>query len=305
MKIEEVLQIKEQMMGDYSVQAVSARSLHEALESARDYGTWVKAKIKSLKMVLGKDYVDAIATIHREGEDGSKAPLRVIDHIIPIDTAKTIAMMTATPAGDAVRAYFLACEKKVQQTTQIALASNDSIIQQLESRVSNNMRILNMAFANVHDGIRVANILEVKTKLEQETGTTIELPAQIQQFIVESKNVEFDPTTDTAFASKVAIGRNYITVSQIAKDFHPLTSTDINGMLVNMGYLKRTGLSTYSVTNAGREFASTRTLQSGPNKGVENVTGWNLDDIRFWEPFNEMLIAQRDLKKKQLANKRR
>lgn len=175
----------------------------------------------------------------------------------------------------------------------------------LDYEINRRLRLINLVLGDVSNGVKVATAIESQEYVAQQTGITLNLPKYILQYQVESEQLTFDPNSDTAFAAKVAIGRNYTTVSEIAKDFHPLNSTDINNMLVNVGYLKRTGYSTYSVTNAGREFASTRTLQSGPNKGKENVTGWNLDDIRFWEPFKEMLVAQRDLKKKQLAMKKR
>lgn len=175
----------------------------------------------------------------------------------------------------------------------------------LDYEINRRLRLINLVLGDVSNGVKVATAIESQEYVAQQTGIKLNLPKYILQYQVESEQLTFDPNSDTAFAAKVAIGRNYTTVSEIAKDFHPLNSTDINNMLVNVGYLKRTGYSTYSVTNAGREFASTRTLQSGPNKGQENVTGWNLDDIRFWEPFKEMLIAQRDLKKKQLAMKKR
>ena len=174
----------------------------------------------------------------------------------------------------------------------------------LEYEISRRLRLINTVFGEVSNGVKVATALESQKVVAQRTGIELALPEYITQYQVEAKQLTFNENADAVFASKIAIGRNYITVSQISKDFYPLTSTDINAMLVNLGYLRKTGYSTYSVTNKGREFASTRTLLSGPNKGSENVTGWNLDDLRFWAPIEELLIAQRDIKKKQLAIKK-
>jgi hypothetical protein len=167
------------------------------------------------------------------------------------------------------------------------------------------LKTINMIFGEVSSGVKIATAIETQVSTAQKTGVTIKLPAYVEQMQIDTQKVTFDEKTDTAFASKVAIGRNFITVSQIANDFLPLISTDINKLLVIMGYLVRTGRCTYSVTKSGREFASTRTLQSGRNKGSENVIGWNLDDIRFWGTFKEMLIIQRDLKNRKWEMKRK
>lgn len=300
MKIEEVLQIKEQMMGDYSVQAVDGQSLHEALEIKSRFRDWMPSKLIESGAVLGKDYT-------REMRENDRGPNSLV-FTLTLATAKDVAMLSRGVAAQKVRDYFKACEKAVQTATQSVIEAdkygtnpNKRLMQELTLR----MDVLKLVVGDdIPDGVRIAVACQSQNIVAQETGVTVDLPKFITDRIVDTQAVTFDSAVDTAFASKVAIGRNYITVSQIAKDFHPLTSTDINTMLVNMGYLKRTGYSTYSVTNKGREFASTRTLQSGPNKGNENVTGWNLDDVRFWGSFKEMLIAQRDLKKKQLASKR-
>lgn len=119
MNIEQVLQIKEQMLGDYSVQAVSGRALHKALESGKDYMPWIRSKIKSLKMDYDVHYTEARTQIQiGDSAQVGAHPLIVTDHIIPIDFAKVIAMMSKTDAGDRVREYFLACEKTVQTQVQ-------------------------------------------------------------------------------------------------------------------------------------------------------------------------------------------
>ena len=57
MRIEEVLQIKEQMLGDYSVQAVDGRALHEALGIKGRFRDWIPQKLVEACAILGKDYI--------------------------------------------------------------------------------------------------------------------------------------------------------------------------------------------------------------------------------------------------------
>lgn len=135
-------------------------------------------------------------------------------------------------------------------------------------------------------------ILEDGTKLEQETGINVLSSGVIAQQI---GNIvpDLDPTLP-AHAARIATGHKFVSASQIAKDFRPLSSSSINSTLVSLGYATHHHNAIYTPTEAGRPFAATRVLASGRHAGTENVIGWNLDDVRFWNPVREALIKKRD-----------
>lgn len=135
-------------------------------------------------------------------------------------------------------------------------------------------------------------ILEDGTKLEQETGINVLSSGVIAQQI---GNIVPDlDRTLPAHAARVATGHKFVSASQIAKDFRPLSSSSVNNTLVSMRYAVHHHNAIYTPTDLGRPFAATRILASGRHAGIENVIGWNLDDVRFWGPVRDTLIQKRD-----------
>lgn len=135
-------------------------------------------------------------------------------------------------------------------------------------------------------------ILEDGTKLEQETGINV-----LSSGIVAQQIGNIVPDLDRtlpAHAARIATGHKFVSASQIAKDFRPLSSSSVNNTLVSLGYATHHHNAIYTPTEAGRSFAATRVLASGRHAGTENVIGWNLDDIRFWGPVRDALIQKRD-----------
>lgn len=122
-------------------------------------------------------------------------------------------------------------------------------------------------------------MLEEGTKLEQETGLKI-LNAALLQTQIGIPTFDLDQTLP-AHAAKVAIGSNFTNVSQWAKSYTNLTSTDINKVLRERGYSIKINLSQYIPTEKGKEFSNTATSSSGKSIGKPIIKGWNLEDKRF------------------------
>lgn len=293
MNIEEVLQIKEQMLGDYSVQAVDGRALHEALGVKREFNKWIKERLLDAGAALGTDY-----TFAKNGE----AQTARIDYTLTLSTAKDIAMLTRGDCAKSVRDYFKACEKTVQTQVQQLIASNE----ELDIEINRQLNRIKMIVGEVSNGVKIATALECQEKYAQRTGISIDLPEYIKKYIVDSENIEFDPEADTAFASRVAIGSNSTNVSQWAKQYKHINSTRINDVLVKRGYARRLNKSQITPTEIGREFCHTAIAASGFNVGKELIKGWKLDDKRFTDDVFPILNDLEDyLHQQWIINKKK
>lgn len=94
------------------VQAVSARSLHEFLESKERFSKWF-AKIIEYDFTEGEDYTP-YQTVH--AQNGQE----ITDYIMTLDMAKEAAMVSRLPKGKQARQYFIECER------QLMIANTDS-----------------------------------------------------------------------------------------------------------------------------------------------------------------------------------
>lgn len=90
-------------------QLVSARELHEFLESKQDFTTWVKSRISKYGFVEDEDF-----TLHKfmEGKTWKH------DYIITVDMAKQLSMVENNEKGNQARRYFIQCEKKLREVVQ-------------------------------------------------------------------------------------------------------------------------------------------------------------------------------------------
>lgn len=100
------LTIQTKQIGASTVNSVNARELWEALESKREFATWVKARLE--RAVENMDYVVFDESVKNLSGGRPKK-----EYIITMDYAKLIAMQENNKKGDEVRLYFLNCEKKL------------------------------------------------------------------------------------------------------------------------------------------------------------------------------------------------
>lgn len=87
-------------------QLISARELHDFLESKQDFTTWMKNRIDNYGFIEDEDF-----TLHKfiEGKVWKH------DYVISIDMAKELSMVERNDKGKEARKYFIECEKKLKK----------------------------------------------------------------------------------------------------------------------------------------------------------------------------------------------
>lgn len=98
------IKLIEHKLSGYLVSTVSARDLHTALESKKDFSDWIKARIKKYDFIEGEDFV---ILLHHLGEKSRPK----IEYFLSLDMAKELGMIENTAKGREVRKYFIKCEK--------------------------------------------------------------------------------------------------------------------------------------------------------------------------------------------------
>ena len=88
-------------------QVVSARELHEFLDSKQDFSTWIKARIKKYDFIENVDFTTFHNFVEREG---SNLKSKTTEYAITIEMAKELAMVENTEKGRMARRYFIQCE---------------------------------------------------------------------------------------------------------------------------------------------------------------------------------------------------
>lgn len=88
---------------------VSARELHEFLESKQDFTTWIKSRIEKYEFENGIDFT------HHKFMEG-----RVWKHeyVLTVEMAKELSMLENNEKGRQARKYFIACEKKLKDVQE-------------------------------------------------------------------------------------------------------------------------------------------------------------------------------------------
>lgn len=88
-------------------QAVSARELHEFLDSGERFSRWFDRQLQ-YGFVEGQDYLGCAFT-------HSLANKEIQDYFISVDMAKEISMIQRSDKGKQARQYFIECERKSSQ----------------------------------------------------------------------------------------------------------------------------------------------------------------------------------------------
>ena len=97
-------------------QAVSARELHNFLESKKQFADWIKDRIKKYGLVENQDY----NSFSLNSEKGRPQ----IEYALTLDCAKELAMVEGNAKGKQARQYFIACEKKLKQVSQFTVPNS-------------------------------------------------------------------------------------------------------------------------------------------------------------------------------------
>ena len=143
-------------------QLVSARELHEFLESKRHFTDWMKTYISENNDYGFIENVD-FTRIHAGVNPTNGIP--IIDYAVTINMAKELSMLSKTEKGKQARKYFIKCEEKLKEELQNKeLTEADRIVKLLnvipESERGKYMLELVDRF------YPIGNNIEVKTKYE-------------------------------------------------------------------------------------------------------------------------------------------
>ena len=110
----ELIHIQPQTINGNTVETVSARELHEFLESKQDFSTWIKNRVEQYDFVENQDYI----LLHKKMEQVSGAKY-LIEYYITLDMAKELAMVENNEKGKQARQYFIECEKQLKSNQQV------------------------------------------------------------------------------------------------------------------------------------------------------------------------------------------
>lgn len=91
-------------------QVVSARELHEFLESKQEFANWIKNRIDKYGFVENQDF--EVFDNFINNPNGGR-PLK--EYALTLDTAKELAMVEGNEKGRQARRYFIECEKKLRE----------------------------------------------------------------------------------------------------------------------------------------------------------------------------------------------
>ncbi|MGL5681704.1 MAG: phage antirepressor KilAC domain-containing protein [Marinifilaceae bacterium] len=107
-------------------QAVSARDLHQFLESKQDFSTWMKNRIDKYGFVENIDY----CSLHKIVERETGATTRR-EYALTIDTAKQLAMVEGNDKGKQARRYFIDQDnayRKMRTANQVPGSFRDALL---------------------------------------------------------------------------------------------------------------------------------------------------------------------------------
>ncbi|WP_375675242.1 antA/AntB antirepressor family protein [Bartonella sp. CL100XZDX] len=114
-----LIEIREQVIDQETVQTVNARDLHTFLEIKARFNDWIKNRIKECKFQENINFI----TLTKNLVSGGK----VKEYHITLDVAKHLSMIERNDKGHEARQYFIKCERLLKQvaTPQIAASQVD------------------------------------------------------------------------------------------------------------------------------------------------------------------------------------
>jgi anti-repressor protein len=96
--------------------SVNARDLHDFLENGDHFSTWIKERIQQFGFIEGTDFQSYSAPAEKPtGGRPSK------EYALSLDMAKELSMVERNENGRRARQYFIACENKLKEQSQINL----------------------------------------------------------------------------------------------------------------------------------------------------------------------------------------
>lgn len=126
-------------IGGETVAVVDAADLHAALGVSTRYRVWLERRRREYGLVEGRDLEQVSrkeaatdagrgfgTNLRRKppsprGENGRPA----VDHVLSLHTATELAMVERTPVGQAIRAYFIRCARRLAEVSPDAARQED------------------------------------------------------------------------------------------------------------------------------------------------------------------------------------
>ena len=183
-KMNDLIKIEKNKIGDENINSVNARELWEFLESKQEFANWIKNRLLKTRYVEGTDFCSFDKFIKREKGSSVRK-----EYIISIDMAKNFAMQEQNNKGDEIRQYFIEIEKKYMQEIKPKFVIPDTYLKALKECV----RL---------EELRIDNEKEIKV---------LEHNNQIK----EKKLIKQQPKVE--FAENVSNADTLLTISQFAK----------------------------------------------------------------------------------------
>ncbi|WP_273724412.1 antA/AntB antirepressor family protein [Bartonella sp. AU18XJBT] len=117
-----LIEIKEQVIDQETVQTVNARDLHVFLGITSKFADWIKNRIKECKFRENIDFI----TLSKNLENGGK----VKEYHITLDMAKHLSMIERNDKGHEARQYFIKCEWLLKQvvTPQVDYSKPEALL---------------------------------------------------------------------------------------------------------------------------------------------------------------------------------
>jgi anti-repressor protein len=112
--MEELIKITEQD----GKRAVSARELHEFLESKQQFADWIKNRIEQYGFIENEDFI-----VFHKFMKNLKGGRPQIEYALTLDCAKELAMVEGNDKGRQARRYFIERDKELRNIEQGELGS--------------------------------------------------------------------------------------------------------------------------------------------------------------------------------------
>ncbi|WP_404977306.1 antA/AntB antirepressor family protein [Bartonella sp. AU18XJBT] len=113
-----LIEIREQVIDQETVQTVNARDLHAFLEIKSEFRNWIKNRINKYNLLENQDYL--VFTNFGENLQGGR-PSK--DYHLTLSVAKELSMLENNKKGREARLYFIECEKQLKQVATQHIAA--------------------------------------------------------------------------------------------------------------------------------------------------------------------------------------
>jgi anti-repressor protein len=154
----EIIKVSKEKIGNSSVNSVSARDLHEALEVKRDFSTWIKNRIEKYQFIENEDYIKTVPQNGGTGNNGLFDGSDKIEYYLTIDMAKELAMIENNQNGRKIRKYFIEIEKRYFEKSERLSVDEIREIKEISKELVELANIFgfsgNQAFLSADKGVR-------------------------------------------------------------------------------------------------------------------------------------------------------